>query len=233
MDNSENKLKKTAGDIAYGIVKAGISGIPVIGGPATEIFSLIIVPPLSKRRDKWIEEIAEGLKKLEENVDEFKIERLAENDSFITAVTYATQVAIRNHQKEKLEALRNAVLNSALASSPEEDLQLMFLEFVDSLTTLQLKILKFLDNPREWGSSHGITYPNWSMGGVNVALEHAFPELKGKRQFYDIYVKDLFSRGLTSTDSLHITVSAEGIFASRTTEIGKQFILFVTSPLNT
>src|SRR4030042_1026429 len=134
MDTSKNKLKKTSGDITHAVAKAGISGIPIIGGPAAEIFSLIIVPPLSKRRDRWIESIAEDLKKLEEKVSGFKIEELSENDAFITAVTHSSQVAIRNHHDEKFEALRNAVLNAALPNAPEEDLQLMFLEFVDTLT---------------------------------------------------------------------------------------------------
>jgi len=231
MDRSENRLKRTGGDIAHAIAKAGISGIPVIAGPAAEIFSLIIAPPLSKRRDKWIEGIAEDLKRLEEKVDGFKIEELSKNDAFITAVTHATQVAIRNHHNEKLEALRNAVLNAALPKAPEDDLQLMFLEFVDSLTPWHLRVLKFLDNPTEWGRKHGITYPDWSMGGANAALEHAFPELRAKPQLYDIFVKDLYSRGLLSTDSLHTTVTGEGMLASRTTDIGKQFIAFVTSPI--
>ena len=50
-------------------------------------------------------------------------------------MTYATQIAIRNHQRKKLEALRNAVLNSALVNASEEDIQLMFLNFIEYLTT--------------------------------------------------------------------------------------------------
>ena len=231
MNNSGSKLEKSSGDVVHAVVKAGISGIPVIGGPAAEIFSLIIVPPLTKRRDKWIENIAEGLKGLEEKVEGFKIEDLSNNDAFITTVTHATQAAIRNHQQEKLEALRNAVLNAALSSTLEEDLQLMFLEFVDSLTPWHLRVLKFLDNPKGWGQKHGITYPSWSMGGPSAALEHAFADLRGKRQLYDIFVKDLYTRGLLSTDSLHTMMTGEGMLASRTTDIGKQFISFITSPL--
>ena len=231
MDNSESKLERSSGDVVHAVVKAGISGIPIIGGPATEIFSLIIAPPLTRRRDKWMENMAEGLKRLEEKVEGFKIEDLSSNDAFITTVTHASQAAIRNHQQEKLEALRNAVLNAALPNAPEDDLQLMFLEFVDSLTPGHLRVLKFLDNPKGWGQKHGITYPNWSMGGANAALEHAFAEFRGQRQLYDIFVKDLYSRGLLSTDSLHTTVTGEGMLASRTTNIGKQFIVFVTSPL--
>ena len=107
----------------------------------------------------------------------------------------------------------------------------MFLEFVDTLTPWHLRVLKFLDHPKEWGQKHGIVYPDWSRGGANAALEHAFPELQEKRQLYDIFIKDLYSRGLLSTDSLHTMVTGKGILASRTTKIGKQFIAFITSPL--
>jgi hypothetical protein len=233
MSNSDTrgKPKRSAGDIAHTVAKAGLSAIPVIGGPAAEIFSAIIVPPLSKRRDEWIESIAEGLKSLEEKVDDFNIETLSQKEMFITTVMHATQGAIRNHQKEKLEALRNAVLNAALPNAPEEDIQLMFLNFIDPLTPWHLRILKFFDNPQEWGRRNGITYPNWSMGGASMVLEHAFPELKGRRDFYEQIVKDLFVRGLVNTDSLHITSTSQGMFTSRTTTMGKQFIDFITSPI--
>jgi len=54
----KNKLKPELADHAHMLIKAAISAIPVYGGPAAEIFSAIITPPLSKRRDKWIVEIA-------------------------------------------------------------------------------------------------------------------------------------------------------------------------------
>ena len=153
-----SKPKAGAGNIAHIVAKAGLSTIPIIGGSAAEIFSAIIVPPLSKRRDEWVESIANGLKAIEEKVDDFNIEALSQNEMFITTVMHASQAAIRNHQKEKLEALRNAVLNAALPNAPEEDIQLMFLNFVDSLTPWHLRILKFFDNPQEWGRRNSIAY---------------------------------------------------------------------------
>lgn len=230
MDELE-KPKKKAGDVIHAIAKAGISAIPIAGAPAAEIFALVVAPPLERRRDEWIESIGDGLKELAQKVEGFKFEDLAKNEAFITTVTHASQAAIRNHQKEKLEALRNAVLNAALPNAPEEDLQLMFLTYVDTLTPWHLIILKFLDNPKEWGTKHGITYPEWSRGGVNAALEHAFSDLRGKRETYDVFIRDLYSRGLTSTDTLHITISGVGILASRTTAMGKQFLTFISSPL--
>lgn len=226
-----NELKPTGGDVAHTIAKAGLSLIPVVGGAASEILSAIIVPPLSKRRDKWLVSIAEGLKRLENEVKGFKIEELSKNDAFITTVAHATQSAIRNHQTEKLEALRNAVLNAALPNSIEEDTQLMFLHFVDEFTPWHLRLLKYFDNPLAYGQEHGITYLNWHMGGASTVLEHTFPELSGRREFYDQLAKDLFSRGLVQSSELHTTVSEQGMFASYTTAIGKQFISFITSPV--
>jgi hypothetical protein len=56
------------GDVAHTIVKAGLSAIPVIGGPAADLFSALIIPPLTKRRDEWIQSIVAGLQNLEEKV---------------------------------------------------------------------------------------------------------------------------------------------------------------------
>jgi len=226
-----SKPKAGAGDVVHTIAKAGISAIPMVGGPAAELFSSIIIPPLSRRRDEWIESIAEGLEALEEKIDDFNIDSLAQNDMFITTVMHASQAAIRNHQKEKREALRNAVLNAALPNAPEEDMQLMFLGFVDTLTSWHLRILKFFDDPKEWGKRNDIKYPDWTMGSLSQILEYTFPELKGRRDFYGQIFKDLFARGFTSTDSLHGTITSQGMFVSHTTNIGKQFIDFITSPI--
>jgi hypothetical protein len=229
-DSDLTKPERGAEDAAHTLTKAGISAIPVVGGPAAELFSAIITPPLSKRREKWIESIVDRLKELESKVDEFSIESLGENDMFLTTVLHASQAAIRNHQDEKLEALRNAVLNAALPNPPQEDLQLMFLDFVDRLTSWHLRLLKFLDDPGGWGDKHGISFPKWQMGAPATVLEHAFPELRERRDFYDQLVRDLYSRGLLNTESLHGNMTEQGMFASRTAAIGQQFLAFITSP---
>ena len=101
--SEQEKPRKTAGDVLHALVKAGVSGIPIVGAPAAEIFALVVAPPLERRRDKWIESIGSGLKELAEKVEGFKLEELSQNETFITTVIHASQAAIRNHQKEKLE----------------------------------------------------------------------------------------------------------------------------------
>ena len=216
-------------DAVYTLVKAVIAGVPVIGGTATELVS-IIAPPLEKRRNQWLDDIAERLKSLEE-VDGFRVEDLSQNETFITVVMHATQAAIRNHQQEKLEALRNAVLNAAMPEAPEDDRQLMFLNFIDELTPWHLRVLHFFDDPKIWGSRHNISYPNWHGGSPANLLESTFEELSERRDFYDQVVRDLHYRGLMSIDSLHTRMTVPGMFTSRTTEMAKGFLAFITSPI--
>ena len=205
--------KRKASDIAHTLAKVGISALTAgVGG---ELFSLVVIPSLEKRRDKWMESIAKSLKALEDKVEGFKIENLCENESFISTVMQASQAAIRNHQREKLEALKNTVLNAALPNAPEEDLQLIFLEFIGDLTPLHLKVLTFLDH--QW-----MTYQK---------LEENFSQLTKHQSLCDTIVRDLYSRGLTD---LRPTSDAAGSVIVRrehnTTDLGRAFLKFITSP---
>ena len=229
----ENELKppkRTKTDIAQALVKAGISTLPVTGAVAAELFDLVIAPPLQKRKVEWMNRIAERLMELEKKVDGFKLESLGGNDLFVTIVTHATIVALRNHQREKLEALQNAVVNSALGIGIDENLQLMFLDFVDSLTPLHLRILVYFEDPAKWLGAHGIKF-DVTMGGAGHGLEAAFPELKGQRNIYDQIVQDLFNRGLLNFDKngLHTMMTASGILAQRTTDLGRNFLRFISA----
>lgn len=140
-------------------------------------------------------------------------------------------LALRNHQEEKLEALRNAVLNVAIGHSPEEDLRQLFLNFIDVCTVTHIRLLSLMGGPEEWGKKHGVEFPsNWNMGGITQAIEHAFPDLRGKEQIYKVIWGDLYQRGLISTPGLGTTMSRQGILARRTTELGQKLIDFLSEP---
>ena len=93
-----NKPEK--GDIAYAITKAVIGSIPLLGDAATELFGLVITPPLEKRRVEWMNKIAERLNKLEE-MKLIEIHSLKDNDQFIDVVLQATAFALKTSEKEK------------------------------------------------------------------------------------------------------------------------------------
>lgn len=227
---SDKAPKATAADATHTAVKAMIGSVPGFGNAAAEVFSSIITPPLSKRKDEWIESIVDGLKNLQEQVDGFSITELKDNEVFITTVSYASQIAIRNHQAEKLKALKNAVLNSTLPNAPEDDLQLIFLNYIDTATEWHLRILKFLDDPQNWFGENDKQAPNISSGSIARVLEEAFEELRGNRKFYDLIVEDLNVKQLLGTNSLHGLVTGSGIMQPRTTEIGTEFLDFISNP---
>jgi hypothetical protein len=208
--------KPTKSDKVHIIARAGLQVIPGVGGAVADFFNAIINPPLEKRRQKWMEDIAEGLRALEAEQN-INLEELSSNETFVTTLMQASQAAIRNHQQEKLEALRNVVLNSALPDAPDESLQQMFLNFVDVFTTWHIRLLKLFDNPVEDAKAKGLNFGNLLAGGLSIILEGAFPELKDRREFYDQVWKDLHSRSLVGNESLHGTMSASGLMASRTT----------------
>src|SRR5271154_2200053 len=104
--------KKSAADLSYGITKAVVSAIPVGGGAAAEIMGIVFGSPLERRREEWFKRLAELVNEIQEHVAELTPEKLSENEAFVSTAIHASQIALRTHQQEKLDALRNAVINS-------------------------------------------------------------------------------------------------------------------------
>lgn len=231
MSHIRNDLSNSAGDYAHSTVMTALSTIPFVGGAASELFSLVIAPPVSKRRDEWLIQLAEDLQTLREKIDSFEIETLQHNEVFISTVLHATQIALRNHHTEKLAALRNAVLNSAVGIDIEENLQLMYLNLIDSLTPWHLNILSFFRSPSNWFKERGLKVPELMMGSPAQVLLAAYPELRDKKNFYELVVKDLYGFGLLNTDSIHVMMSGSGAIVSRTTDFGIAFINYISSPI--
>ncbi len=222
---------KSAGDVAHEVGRAIVSVVPAAGGPLQVAFENIFSSPIEKRKQAWLEQLAEVVTEIQKRVKEITPEKLAQNEAFVTVAMQASQVAVRNHQQAKLEALRNAVLNSALPNPPQEDEQMIFLRLIDQLTPWHLRVLSLLNNPVEWMERNKVAYPGWGMGGVSTVIEHRLPDLRGQRDTYDQIVRDLQGEGLVGQGQFtHLTMTGSGMVESRTTDRGKRFIKFITAP---
>lgn len=215
------------GDAAYAALRAGLGSVPVVGAVAVELLQLLLAPPLEKRRTQWMEEVAQTLQELERNRG-IRLEDLQANEVFIDTVLHASQVVLRTSQEEKRRALRNAVLNAALPHAPEQSLQQMFLNFVDTFTVWHLRLLKLFHNPKAWFAANKKPFPDLYMGGLNHVLTSAYPGLE--RGFYDQVWRDLYLSGLVSTDGLHTMMTAQGLEAQRASDLGSQFLRFIEEP---
>ena len=218
-------------DAAHAIARAGLGVIPYAGTAAVELLSVIVTPSLEKRRTEWMEDVGSALRRLESDMG-FVLESLQENETFIDAALEASQIAAKTSSEEKRRALLNAILNSALPDPPEESMQKMFLSFIDTLTTWHIKLLYLFNDPPTFFEKKQANLPNISMGASSQMVEAAYPELRGRREIYDLVWKDLYSRALVNSDSLHVMMTGSGVIAKRTTVIGEQFIGFIQSPFN-
>lgn len=227
----EKSLERSVGDSAHTLIRSVLALIPIFGGPAVELFSETVPQPISNRKKELFINIAEAIQELSEKVDGFSIENLHENEMFTTTVIRAYEIAIHNHQIEKLTALRNSIMNSAVGIDLDENLQLMFLDLIDSFTPLHINILLLFDDPEEWATENGKIWPSWGTAGLADVIEFAFPDLRCKEDLYRKIWKDICNERLIENVRLDTTMTRNGLLASRTTELGMEFISFIKSPI--
>ena len=222
--------KSSLGDKAHTIVKAGVNLTPIAGGSASELLNLIVTPPLEKRRIKWMEEVGEGLRKLE-GKHKIDLESLQDNDDFIDVVLEATTIAMKTSNQRKREALKNAILNTANNTAPDESLRIMFLSYIDTFTEWHIKLFVLFNDPQGYLDKNNLSMGNIVGGGPDNLIHKAFPELREKRDFYDSIWKDLFAKALVTGEMLHGQMTLKGILSRRTSKIGDDFLKFIESPI--
>ena len=105
--------EKSISDDLHSLTKGTLSCIPGVGGVVAELFEKVITPPLARRREVWMNQVAEALNELRETILDFSWDKLREDETFLDIFLQAGQIALRNHHAEKIVALKNAVCNSA------------------------------------------------------------------------------------------------------------------------
>jgi hypothetical protein len=220
-------IKKSSTDITYSET-VNPPAILSIGSTAiSEILTMIITPSLQARREEWMSEIGQILKELEE-ANKVQLESLTTNQQFIDTVLQATNYALKTSDKEKISIFKNVIINSALGDTPEQTISHIFLTLIDSFTTWHIKILKLFDNPTAWFRANNKTLPNYMAASLSTVVIEAFPILKGQNELLDLIWSDLNRAGLHNTSDLRTTMSGNGLLAERTTNLGKQFLRYIS-----
>ena len=182
----------SAPDRGHAVARALLSSVPGLGGPAAKLLGQVLSPPLERRKVEWFNGLADRLERLEHTVEGLSAEGLRDDEDFVTAATTATLIALRTHRGEKLEALRNAVVNVARGAEPDTDLQALFLGLVDYLTPPHMRLLRFFQHPEAFGAQR---WRQYSIGSsVRDIVLDALPEIPPGA--YDLLCSDLENRGL-------------------------------------
>lgn len=222
-------FKKASRELVEKVVEAGVSMIPIAGGPAAVAFAYAVGQAHNRRMQSWLESLADAVAELQTSDVDLNINTLAEDDRFIDAVVSATRAAQATHDEKKLTALRNGVLNTLGPNAPTEDEQLRFFRFVEDFSPAHLRLLQFLHDPAAIFDTAEITRPNYISGGRSTLLEDGMPEFHGQREWYDLLFQDLSTAGLTN-GSLHGMQSGASLWQPATSPLGGRFLTFVSEP---
>jgi hypothetical protein len=141
---------KTLADSAHAVAKAAVVAgatvlaamAPAFAAPAAllpELFQLVVTPPLERRRNAFLQEVHERLLAVEGGTS---LQELAINPVFISTVVQATQVAVRTHRRTKLDALRNCVVNTAIAKGADERKVEYFVAAAGDMSDVHIAALK-------------------------------------------------------------------------------------------
>jgi hypothetical protein len=211
---SERYPEETDGDLARKAIEKSIEAVPG-GSILTFVFAQFLPPLLERRRDDFLKDLADAVERLEQK-GLLNPEELVRSDLFVTAVVQATRMAISNHQREKLEALRNAVINIALSRTPDEERCIVFLHLVEIFSITHFEILRLFANPG--------AFPPTRRG-----------ELRAQRSLTDPMVLDLNERGLLKDPRPYVARTREStdsltIQGWTLSQLGDQFLLFIASP---
>jgi hypothetical protein len=205
-------------------------GIPVLGGLLSAFYSGVLAPPLAKRTQEWMLILYERLKDLEKKTEGFKLEDLAENQLFITTFLHVYNIALRTHYEEKLEALRNVVINAAKLTNVEDDATLIFTNFIDTFTRWHIKIFVHLDETSQVINDFRASGKHFSMNALEKVLND-FPELNEDSDIAVQVIKDLQNRGLIKSDAEPEFILSkphdESTSQSNTTVLGKRFVKII------
>lgn len=214
------------------IVAKGLLGtVPIAGGLLTELFQIAVSSGRQARMEKWVKDITDAVNQLVLKPRGLTFEALTEDDGFLDAIGVATRAAVETADAVKLGALRNAVLNSAFQLDLTADRRAILMDILVGLTPSHIKVLELFDDPREWLSKQGIHPEPSPMGGsANFVVQQAYPDLAQDRVLLDHLVRDLKNSGLADIN-LRAMMTSDGIFQSRTLELGKELLLYIAEPL--
>lgn len=236
MKNTNRKYveKTTLPDALYTASSYALSFLPVAG----ELFNACIMTPAERRRNDWIESIEKELYKLKSTIPDIMI-RTQNNEQAISTILTASPLALKTHNKTKLEALRNIVINAVLHEDYEEYKFQMFLSFIDEFTEWHIRLLEYFSDPKaavkKYNSSFDLSNQFHCL--TMAPFYSIYPAMNNSKsyQYLKIIVNDLNSKELLfcKADVFNQSYMYNDIYKTGhpykkyTTDFGDEFLKFI------
>ncbi|MBC2710546.1 MAG: hypothetical protein HGJ94_05980 [Desulfosarcina sp.] len=199
---------------------------PILGGSLASLFDDYIPDSRQKRLEQFIGALTVETERLK---DKLNLE-IIKTDSFAFLFESVIRAVGSNYQTEKLEAYRSILVNSLKPRSQSEELKEYYLNLLESLTPVHIRVLKAVKQPQEFSCS---TKSN--AAGIYAVVDEPmfhFPMEPYSKELIMCTWKELHSKGLVKELKI---ISENGTYESTTvkgqlTEFGQNFINFITTP---
>ena len=164
--------------IAYATLELAAGAVPIAGPVLQTALRLCVEDPLQERRTKFFAEIAAAINRLWHSQQEMSWEALSKKPEFISLLLTALQMAEHTHRREKLEALKNIVVNAATGLTIDEVMEQTFIGLVDRFTSAHIRLLRiFGDIPRRPAKDENRA--DWAVrtqGELGALVDRSFDE---------------------------------------------------------
>lgn len=216
-----------AAETVVNIFKAVLSTVPFTGGIASLITDYI---PSSRlvRLEEFAQRVAEDLKSVADKVDETYLR----TDEFAHIFEQSFKGAAEHYQREKLEAFRGILVNAAVRHDVSQEEKEHFLVMANNLSVLQLRILRFMEEPKRYLAEVGIE-EGAVRGGFSDMFRTVLPglDLEVIRSAFG----DLHQLGLINTDKTIFGTMTSGqglqLLGNRVSPLGQRLIAFLRPPI--
>ena len=199
---------------------AAISAIPFVGGPLATIFDKYLPEYVQRRRNEMIDDIDNELKLLEERNSNFN----TDSEKFISTFIKCTKLSLEEHEKEKIEAYRNIILNSALPNESEFDESTLFINWIQELTIDEIRIIKAINSIDE------VAFKDVKSNDIYQLLKVVYPNLPS--DYLIICGQDIMTKNIVmGKHSFRKDNNKESERQWYLTNLGERFVNFITNPV--
>ena len=102
-------------------IEGGAGKVPLVGSAIAAAFTYAVGYAFNNRMQQWYDDVASAIQELQDREEVLDFDQLADDPVFVDAVVHATRAAQGTHQREKLDALRNGIINSIGPGAPSVD----------------------------------------------------------------------------------------------------------------
>lgn len=220
----EPRPEREARDEVRWLLNSAIAAIPYAGGSVNEILNRLLRPSIEKRHEAWLDELADAVSALIEQVGGLDESTLAANELFVSGVVQASRISLGTALDEKRNMLRNGLMQLAKGDLTDDFLTQRYLAFVEELMPEHFVVLEYATNPR-------LHHTDWGVNdsGTPLYLLSTAP-LGFDRKLNDLVLSDLRTRRLIVDDDLGTVGRGANALRPFSTVLGLGLIEFVMKP---